>query len=119
MGENVVFPSDMGVINIKTAYGANSAKGDGTTDDTAAIQNAINIDGGKYKIFYFPNGTYLVSNTIQFGAWNIFVGQSEAGTIIKLKNNCSGFGIGANKPVIQSYVARIPHLTDIVFRVNW
>lgn len=42
--------------NVK-AYGA---KGDGTTDDTIAIRNAV-ADGG---IVYFPPGTYLVSATI-------------------------------------------------------
>ncbi len=42
------------------------AKGDGTTDDTTAIQNALNAaesyGGG---IVFFPPGTYLISATIQ------------------------------------------------------
>lgn len=42
--------------NVK-AFGA---KGDGTTDDTAAITNACS-DGG---IVYFPPGTYVTSNSI-------------------------------------------------------
>lgn len=43
------------------AYGA---VGDGITDDTAAIQNLINslpIQGGEV---YFPDGKYIISNTI-------------------------------------------------------
>lgn len=45
-----------------TSYGA---KGDGTTDDTASIQSAINaqyIAGG--GIVFFPSGTYLVTDTL-------------------------------------------------------
>ena len=44
-------------INVK-AYGA---KGDGTTDDTAAItaaENALTASGG---VVYFPAGTYIVA----------------------------------------------------------
>lgn len=35
------------------------ATGDGTTDDTTAVQNAINASAG--KTLFFPSGTYLVS----------------------------------------------------------
>ncbi len=45
-------------INIKS-YGA---KGDGVTDDTAAIQAAIT--NNPYKIIYFPSGNYFISSTI-------------------------------------------------------
>ena len=46
------------------------AKGNGTTDDTTAIQNAINAATGSltgYKI-YFPPGIYKISQTISVGA---------------------------------------------------
>ena len=36
---DVVFPGDAGVVNVKTQYGA---AGDGVTDDTNAIQGALN-----------------------------------------------------------------------------
>src|SRR4051812_37891689 len=36
------------------------AKGDGVTDDKAAIQNAINSGND----IYFPNGTYLISGSL-------------------------------------------------------
>lgn len=39
------------------------AKGDGVTDDTAAIQAALNAGGG--RTVWFPSGTYLVSETLQ------------------------------------------------------
>lgn len=43
-------------VNVK-AFGA---VGDGVTDDTAAIQNAINAG----KVVYFPEGKYVFNNTI-------------------------------------------------------
>ena len=43
-------------INAKTQYGA---AGNGTTDDTSAIQNAINASGS--GICYVPAGTYLIN----------------------------------------------------------
>jgi polygalacturonase len=38
------------------------AVGDGVTDDTAAIQSAVNAAGG--KALYFPGGTYIVGEII-------------------------------------------------------
>lgn len=52
------------VVNVKD-YGA---KGDGVTNDTQAIQNALNT--GK-KVF-IPKGTYMVSNLIPKGGQVIF-----------------------------------------------
>jgi len=66
------------------------------------------------KIIYFPNGTYRVSDTLcytfddlhnsQHNELNrqiIVRGQSEAGTIIRLKDHCAGFEAGAGKPVFS------------------
>lgn len=108
--ENISFPSDAGVINVKAS--PYSAQGDGVTDDTAALLAAIQASGddlGVYfwqdKIIYLPNGTYKVSGTLlkKYAATNgyaaglILVGQSKTGTIIKLADNTPGFG--ASDPV--------------------
>ena len=102
------FPADSGVLNVKD-FGA---KGDGTTDDTAAILQAVAASGAdlgsffwQNKIVYFPNGTYLISQQITkkytnggFASGMMLIGQSEAGTILKLKDNAAGFQ-SASAPV--------------------
>ena len=51
------------------------AAGDGRTDDTAAIQKAIQDYAG-CKIIYFPAGFYLVTGTIQVPAGTRIVGET-------------------------------------------
>ncbi|MBC7923248.1 MAG: RICIN domain-containing protein [Ferruginibacter sp.] len=89
-------PND-GVVNIKTQYGA---KGDGRTDDTYAIQRAIQEN--LTKALYLPNGIYLVSNRLDGkntqGAWTggmRIYGQNQYNTIIRLKDNAAGYANAA------------------------
>ena len=110
LAENIVFPSgpDAGVINVKTAFGA---AGDGVADDTVAINAAIASHAGTFgRVLYFPNGTYLVSDTISPGTLVskgkglTLQGQSQAGAILRLKDNAAGFTDAAtSKPMIASY----------------
>ncbi len=96
-GENIIFPADAGVLNVKD-FGA---KGDGVTDDTAAIQALLNAYPNGQRIIYLPNGTYLVSETLRWPAGTpgkgddykntILQGQSEQGVIIKLRDRAAGF----------------------------
>ena len=119
--EDIVYPADSGVINVKTAYGA---KGDGSTDDTRAILRAIQANihtvaqtpSGTFEehILYFPNGTYLVSDQLVWqdaaGNWGnllSFQGESQAGTVIKLKDHAAGFSDSAN-PKAVVYTASTP-----------
>jgi hypothetical protein len=56
------FPDSPAVVDIrKPPY---SAKGDGISDDTDAIQHALADLMGQHRILYFPNGTYLISRTL-------------------------------------------------------
>ena len=41
------------------------ARGDGRTDDTHAIRNAIGAASGSGQTLFFPKGTYMISSTIQ------------------------------------------------------
>jgi hypothetical protein len=43
------------------------ATGDGTTNDTAAIQLAVTAAYAQQKALYFPSGTYLMASTITMG----------------------------------------------------
>ncbi|MDJ0732788.1 MAG: glycosyl hydrolase family 28-related protein [Nostocaceae cyanobacterium] len=96
--DNIVFPEDGGIINVKAA--PYNAKGDGVTDDTAAIQAALSDYPNGNKIIYLPNGTYLVSKQLQWpdssnGGWKhkrtILQGQNRSKTIVKLKDKATDF----------------------------
>lgn len=105
--ENIHYPDKAGVIDVIKDYGA---RGDGKTDDTAAIQSAISAAVGTKRVVYFPNGTYLVSNTISArdrnGVWRsrlILQGQNRQKTVIKLKDHCPSFTDPNNpKNIIQT-----------------
>ena len=111
--ENIIFPANSGVIDMsKPPY---NLTGDGVTDVTATIQGVLSgfaaSGSGGQKILYFPNGTYVISGTLSWsqgagsGGWFGFLnfqGQSQAGTIFKLKDNAAGFGdVMAPKPMMN------------------
>ena len=97
--QNIVFPDDANIINVKAA--PYLAKGDGVTDDTEAVRKAFNSTG----LIYFPNGTYLVSAGFEpprrkgkVPSRRVLQGQSTAGTVIKIKDNTAAFG-DTSKPL--------------------
>ena len=65
------------------------ATGDGTTDDTTAIQNALNAGTG--RSVYFPAGTYRFSSTLLVKTKTTLIGDGMNKSILKLT---SGFGAG-------------------------
>jgi hypothetical protein len=92
-------PNNSEVTNVR-AYGA---KGDGKTDDTEAIREAL--AAGK-RFVYLPEGIYLVCDTIKIPQPHkryFFEGESRDKTIIKLQDNCPGFDNSEKpKPVIST-----------------
>jgi hypothetical protein len=91
--EEVVGPF-LSWANVKRDY---RAKGDGTRDDTVAIQNALNDLGqmGKSQVLYLPPGTYKITSTLMlngsptsgpsvFGLGGVeIIGADPASTILK------------------------------------
>jgi len=89
--EDIRFPADGILADAKEC----GAKGDGVTDDTAALIATFAKGGGKMGIIYIPAGTYLVSGPL-FGSgaflrWTYIQGAGRDRTIIKLKDNCPGY----------------------------
>ena len=71
-------PYILNYVNIKTL----GAKGDGVTDDTDIIENALRT----YKYIYFPEGTYLITRplTMEFGS--VLMGDNPQVTILLCRN---------------------------------
>jgi hypothetical protein len=100
---SVHFPEDAGFASVKS-FGA---KGDGATDDTAALQAAF---AGKVHALYFPPGVYLVSDSIvtQTPKRYFIQGAGPEQTIIRLKDHAPGFDDPANpKAVLANEKTRI------------
>lgn len=94
--EPIRFPADAGVRSV-TDFGA---RGDGTTDDTAAINRALSSTG----LLYFPAGIYLVSGQLAppprpggAPSRRILQGEDRERTVIRLADHAPGFE-DAKKP---------------------
>lgn len=84
-------------VNLKTTYGA---VGNGTTDDTTAIQNALNDLSNQYPtathapVLYVPAGTYVINSplTLSVSLGVSIVGDGSSTTIWKCGSSFSGGG---------------------------
>ncbi len=75
------------------------AKGDGVTDDTAAIQRAIN----EHATIYIPSGHYIVSDTLTLKPDTVLIGLHPSTTQFILPDSTPGFqGVGNVKPLLET-----------------
>jgi sugar lactone lactonase YvrE len=82
-------------VNIRSL----GVKGDGKTDDTAAIQRAIDTT----KVVYVPSGRYIVHDTIRLKPDTVLIGLHPSITQFDLPDNTPGFqGVGAPKALLET-----------------
>jgi hypothetical protein len=75
------------------------AKGDGVTDDTVALQNAI----AEHQAIYLPSGFYVVTNTLLLRPDSVLIGLHPAATQILLPDGTAGYqGVGAPKALLEA-----------------
>ena len=73
--------------------------GDETTDDTAAIQRAIDT----HRVLYFPSGHYRVTGTLNLKPDTVLIGLHPTLTQFDLEDSTPGYqGVGSPKPVISA-----------------
>jgi hypothetical protein len=86
------------------------AVGDGGTDDTEALQHAID----SHRVLYFPTGLYRVRGTLHLKRDSILIGLSPATTVLVVNDEDPNFsGSGAPVPVIESSAGGHEILTGI------
>ena len=81
--------------NVKTL----GVKGDGTTDDTAALQKAIDT----HKVLYLPTGFYMVTDTLKLRPDTVLIGLHPAITQLVIPdNNPRHAGVGVVTPILET-----------------
>ncbi|KAJ3726382.1 exo-beta-1,3-glucanase [Lentinula guzmanii] len=92
----------------------NGAKGDGHTDDTAAL-NAIFAQFSGCKIIFFDAGTYIVTKTLTIPAGTQLVGE---GWSVIAGSGAAFQNVNSPEPVVQVGAANsqgIMEISDIIF----
>ena len=86
-------PSQTGWVNARQ----HGAKGDGTSDDTAALQHLIDTE----HTIYLPSGRYRLTDTLRLRADSVLIGLHPSTTQFDLADSTPGFdGPGAPKPML-------------------
>ncbi|KAJ2976415.1 hypothetical protein NQ176_g4964 [Zarea fungicola] len=109
------------VINLKDVNqnGGFNLHGDGSVDDTQALQGALNTAASKGKIAYLPFGVYRVTSTITIPPGTELYGEAWS----TISGSGSAFASESNPtPVVQIGSTPgqkgIAHIQDIRFTVN-
>ncbi|MGA9510586.1 MAG: glycosyl hydrolase family 28-related protein [Candidatus Sulfotelmatobacter sp.] len=98
-------------VNIRTL----GAKGDGTSDDTDALRNAI----AHHRTIYLPSGQYRVTDTITLRPDTVLVGLHPSVTRILLADSTPAFqGVGGPKPLLETPTGGTNIVTGIGLYTN-
>ena len=102
--ENIEFPKGS-VVDVVAEY---DVVPDDGLDDTAGIQQALNDYADQNRIIYLRNGVYDISDTLVFAGaqrFNTLQGQSEVGTIIRLRDKSPLFAaeVDERKPLLYIF----------------
>jgi sugar lactone lactonase YvrE len=82
-------------VNVHTL----GVKGDGKTDDSAALEQAI----AEHRVLYFPLGYYIVTKTIVLKPDTVLIGLHSQSTQFDLPDRTPGFqGIGAPQAILET-----------------
>lgn len=82
-------------VNLQTL----GVKGDGSTDDTAAIRQAID----SHHTIYIPSGRYIVTDTITLRPDTVLIGLNPSTTQFDLPDSTPAFqGTGSPKPLLEA-----------------
>lgn len=88
-------PGTASWTNVKTL----GVAGDGRTDDTAAIQRAIDT----HRVLYFPSGFYMVTDTLRLRPDTVLLGLHPAKTQLVIPDeNARHAGIGGVVPIVET-----------------
>ena len=83
-------PTSTLVVNVLDT----GARGDGKTNDTSALQNAINKAGGTGGTVFVPNGTYMVDALTSLNLKSNMTLSLEANAILKaIPNNSDSYAV--------------------------
>jgi sugar lactone lactonase YvrE len=75
------------------------AKGDGATDDTKVLQDAID----HYPVIYIPQGWYRISATLHLRPNTALIGLNPIATQLRLADNAAAFGgFGGPVPLLET-----------------
>jgi sugar lactone lactonase YvrE len=88
-------PASEGWVNVHSL----GVRGDGSTDDTAALQKAIDT----HRVLYFPGGHYVVSDTLVLKPDTVLIGLHPTLTQFDLLDSTPGFqGVGPPKAILSA-----------------
>ena len=93
------------------------AAGDGSTDDTAAVQAAIDSAGGaNTHVFHVPGGTYILTDTLNMDAFTFATGSYDGIYFVGEGRYASRFQQTADNRSVIDWKAQVP--TTNIYRFN-